>query len=288
MAIDYMALRNWRVPVIEQSLTWRDCALYALGCGVGSEAPQDRDELRFVYEPAMQVLPTMAAVIATPGFWLKDPATGIDWKQVLHGEQMLEIHGTLPISGRIRGTTRVDDIFDKGEGRGAVLYQRRELHDIDTGALIATVRQSNFLRGDGGFGGASEGAPKPHPMPEGRAADRQVDLKTRHDQALLYRLSGDHNPLHIDPEIAVQAGFDKPILHGLGTFGVVGRALIRLLCNEEPSALRRIELRFSAPVYPGETIRTQVWDEGGGQWSFRALSVDRNIVVLNNGRVWVA
>ena len=150
--------------------------------------------------------------------------------------------------------------------------------------MIATARNASFLRGDGGFGGNSEGQPKPNPIPD-RPPDEVHVLPTAPSQALLYRLSGDLNPLHIDPAVAAVAGFPRPILHGLCTFGVAGRSLLASLCDNEPSALRKMGARFSAPCFPGETIRTEIWRDGFGSASFRASVVERDLTVLNNGFV---
>lgn len=283
MTIDYHALKNWPVPSTEQVLTWQDSARYALGCGVGIADPLDLSELQYVYEADMKALPTMAAVIGTPGFWLKDPAIGADWTRILHGEQMLVLHRPLPVSGRFTGVISVEEIFDKGEGRGALLYQRREIHDADSGEHIATVRQSSFMRGDGGCGGMTEGAPKPFALPQDRPCDTSVALPTRPELALLYRLAGDYNPLHIDPAVATSAGFERPILHGMCTFAIAGRALVKHACGDDPTLLREINVRFSSPVYPGETIRTDMWDLGGGDWGFCAYVVERDVKVLDNG-----
>jgi acyl dehydratase len=146
------------------------------------------------------------------------------------------------------------------------------------------VRNSSFLRGDGGRGGSSEPQRKPHPLPE-RAPDESVTLETTANQAMIYRLSGDYNPLHIDPEVAKAGGFDRPILHGLATYGVAGRAVLAALCGNDPARLKRLDARFASPVFPGETIRTDIWREGDGRASYRSSVVERDLVVLNNGYV---
>jgi acyl dehydratase len=146
------------------------------------------------------------------------------------------------------------------------------------------VRNSSFLRGDGGQGGSDEPQPKPRPLPD-RAPDEIVTLKTADNQAMIYRLSGDYNPLHIDPEVAKVGGFDRPILHGLATFGVAGRAILSALCGNQSARLKRLDVRFASPVFPGETIRTEIWREEDGRASYRAVVVERDLVVLNNGYV---
>jgi acyl dehydratase len=286
MAIDYQRLKNWPFAEIEQSYTARDTMLYALGVGLGAD-PMDERQLRFVYEEHLQALPTLAAVLAYPGFWIKDPATGVDWKQVLHGEQGLVIHKPLPASGTVVGRTVIDEIVDKGQGRGALLLAHRDVRDKATGELLCSVASSAFLRADGGFGGPAGPSPKPHAIPE-RAPDIVADLPTLPQAALVYRLSGDYNPLHADPQVAKAAGFPRPILHGLCTYGVAGHALLRELCAYDPTRLKRMDVRFSAPVFPGETIRTEIWREGAGRAAFRCRVVARDVIVINNGLADVA
>lgn len=285
MAIDYQKLKNWHFPDLEHRYEARDTILYALGVGCGAD-PMDRSELPFVYEDGLKALPTMAVVLGYPGFWLKDPNTGVDWRKILHGEQGLVIHKPLPASGTVIGRTRVTEIVDKGPGKGALLYSDREVFDKATGDLLATLTSTTFIRGEGGFGGPSGPAPEPHALPE-RAPDLAVDLKTLPQAALIYRLSGDYNPLHADPDVATAAGFARPILHGLCTYAVAGRAVLKACCGNDPARLRRFDLRFSAPVLPGETIRTEIWRDGS-RVSFRARVVERDIVVLNNGLAEVA
>lgn len=264
-------------PPIEtrQSITAKDTILYALGVGA--------DELRYVYEDGLQTLPTMPAIMAYPGFFWRDPKYGADWSKLLHGETSVTIHAPLPVEGELVGRTRFGPIFDKGAAKGAIVYHTREIRTAD-GTLIATVRNSSFLRGDGGCGGSAEPQPQPHAIPD-REPDAILTLKTADNQALIYRLSGDLNPLHIDPAVARSGGFERPILHGLATFGVAGRALLKLLVDDDPARIRRIDLRFSSPVYPGESIETRVWHEGPSRAAFTARVVERDLLVLNNGYV---
>lgn len=275
MAIDPAALAA-RAPIVSrQILTKRDVMLYALGVG--------SDELSFVYEENLQMLPSMATTLAYPGFVWKEFDLGADWKKVLHGETSIEIHRPLPVEGELVGETTFGPFFDKGADKGTVALQKREIRDA-AGNLLVTVRNSSFLRGDGGQGGSSEPQPKPRPLPD-RPADEVVTLTTAANQAMIYRLSGDYNPLHIDPEVAKAGGFDRPILHGLATFGVAGRAVLAALCDNQSERLKRLDARFASPVYPGETIRTEIWREGEGVASYRASVVERDVVVLNNGYV---
>lgn len=285
MAIDAEKLRRWPFEDVVHRYDVRDTILYALGAGACSD-PLDAAELRYVYEDGLVALPTMAVVLGYPGFWLKEQPTGVDWPKVLHGEQGLVLHRPLPVSGTVIGRTRVTGLADKGAGKGALLLTERDIIDQASGDLLATVTSSSFMRGDGGFGGPSDPVPAPHPLPE-RAPDAVLDLPTLPQAALIYRLSGDYNPLHADPKVAQAGGFPRPILHGLCTYAVAGRALLKLACDNDPARLKSMNVRFSAPVFPGETIRTEIWRDGAVV-SFRASVVERNLVVLNNGRAEVA
>jgi acyl dehydratase len=184
------------------------------------------------------------------------------------------------------GRGRIVDLLDKGKDKGAVLYAERTIVDKASGAPIATLTSAAMLRGDGGFGGKTGPQPAPHAVPE-RAPATRVDIRTHLNSALIYRLSGDRNPLHADPKAAVAGGFKTPILHGLCTFGVAGRALVKGCCGGDPARLESMQVRFSSPVFPGETIRTEIWPDGN-RVSFRARAVERDVVVLNNGLATVA
>jgi acyl dehydratase len=281
MPIVHDHLMHFPIPEIRQRLRWQDSALYALSLGCAQD-PMDGAELRFVTEgPAMQALPTMAVVLGYPGFWLGDPATGVDAVRLVHGEQAVEIHAPLPLEGELIGRSRVTGLVDRGEGKGALIYSERVILDAATGAKLATVEQTTFLRGDGGYGGPSGPVRKAAPEPEGPPS-LVIDLPTRPEMALLYRLNGDHNPLHSDPAVAAKAGFPSPILHGLATFGVVGRALLKAVCGNDPTRFGRMQCRFSAPVFPGETIRTEIWPDSAGA-AFRARVLGRDVQVVSNG-----
>lgn len=285
MAIDYDRLLSLRIPDREQSYTWRDTALYALGLGAGL-GPLSVEDLRFVYEQDMRALPTMAVVLAHPGFWIRDLDTGVDWVRVVHGEQGLEMHRNLPVEGTVVGQNRVLEVVDKGEGRGALILAERRLFDKATGDLLATIRQVTFCRADGGFGGPARSLPPPHAVPD-REPDLTCDITTTPQSALVYRLSGDFNPLHADPAVARAAGFQKPILHGLATYGIAGRAVLAELCGNDPSRLATFDGRFTAPVYPGETFRTEIWRDPADSAlaSFQVRCLERDVIAINNGRI---
>jgi acyl dehydratase len=275
--IEYEKLLNFPIPEVRQRVTPRDAVFYALSVGLGQD-PLDKRQLDFVdADRRLRVLPSMAVVLAHPGFWAANPATGIDAVKVVHGEQRITLHHPLPVEGEVVGRTRVTGLVDKGEGKGALMYSEKEIRDA-SGTLLAVTGSTTFLRGDGGFGGPSGPVIPPNAIP-GTAPDMTVDLPTRTEQALYYRLNGDDNPLHADPDVAARAGFPRPILHGLCTLGVVAHALLRELGNYEAESMKSLSLRFSSPVYPGETIRTEIWRSG----AFRARVVERDVVVVNNG-----
>jgi acyl dehydratase len=245
--------------------------------------PMALAELDFVdHHKELKALPSMPVVLCHPGFWLRNPETGVDAVRVVHGEQGIVLHHRLPVEGELVGRTRVTGIVDKGAGKGALLYSQKQIFNRD-GTLIATTHSTSFARGDGGFGGPSEPAKPGNPAPEG-TPDITVDFPTRPEQALYYRLNGDDNPLHADPVFAAKAGFPRPILHGLCTLGVVTHALLAALCGYDPRRFRAMDLRFTAPVFPGDTIRTEIWRDG----AFRARVVERDVVVVNNGKVVVS
>jgi acyl dehydratase len=281
MAIVTEKLLNLVIPAVEQTYTPKDAMLYALGVGLGFD-PTDRAQLDFVYEKNLKVLPTFAVVLAYPGFWARDLDTGIDAVKVVHGEQGLTLHKPLSPAGAVVGKSRITGVVDKGEGRGALVMFERKIFAKASGELIATVTQTAFCRGDGGFGGPSGPTPKPHELPA-RAPDLVCDLQTSPQAALVYRLSADINPLHADPDVAKAADFPKPILHGLATYGVAGHALLRTVCGYDPMRLKSLNARFTAPVYPGETFRTEIWLDGAVA-SFRTTAIERNVVAISNGR----
>ncbi len=279
--IVYEKLLALKIPEVEHSFGPKDCILYALGLGLGQD-PMNADELAFVYEKNLKALPTFALVQGYSPYWLRNPDSGVNWTKVVHGEQGLTLHKPVKTQGTVIGRTRIVEVIDKGEGKGALVYSERQVTDKASGELLATLKQTTFCRGDGGFGGPLREAPAPHPLPE-RVPDLVCDLPTRPEMALIYRLSGDVNPLHAEPEFAKAAGFPRPILHGLATFGVAGHALLKSLCGYDPARLAAMTGRFSAPVYPGETIRTEIWRDGKVA-SFRARVLERDVLAVNNGR----
>lgn len=284
MAIVYDKLMALDIPPAEQHYTSRDCMLYALGVGLGHD-PMNEDELPFVYEKNLKVLPTMATVLGYIGLWAQDRGTGVDRVKIVNGEQGITLHQPLKSDNTVIGRQRVVEVIDKGAGKGALVYSERKVTDKATGDLIATVTQTTFCRADGGFGGPPRQSPEPHAIPT-RAPDAVCDLGTRPEAALIYRLSGDRNPLHAEPEFAKKAGYPRPIMHGLGNFGTAGHAVLKTMCGYDPDKLASFACRFSAPVFPGETIRTEMWRDGNVV-SFRSKVVERDVVAVSNGRAEV-
>jgi acyl dehydratase len=276
--MNYEALASFEIPDARQNFGPRDAILYALSIGLGQD-PLNPWDLDFVDEcKGPRIVPSFSLVLGHPGFWLADPRTTVDASRLVHAEEGFRVCGPMPASGEVVGKTRICDIVDKGVDKGALLYLEKELRDAETDALIATMTRTLMLRGDGGYRGPSGIARSAAPMPEGPPDFVHV-VPTRPEQALYYRLNGDPNPLHIDPAIAARAGFAKPILHGLCTFGVACQAIMRAVAvGGEP--LTGMTARFSAPVFPGETIQVALWRSG----FFRARVIERDTVALNNGR----
>ena len=275
MPIDYPAILDLRNDGVRASWTDLEPMLYALGLGMGAD-PMDRRELDFVYERALKVVPTFATVLAAAA---NPQPEGLNRALVLDGERRLTLHRPLPATGAVVMDGRVLSVIDKGD-KGAILTREVVIRDASDGAAIATLLSSQFARGDGGFGGPSE-TPPPAPMPD-QAPDLTVDIPTRPDQALLYRLSGDRNPLHSDPDFAANAKFDRPILHGLCTFGICCRAILQTWADYDPSAIKTFGARFSAPTFPGETVTVDLWRDGS-DIAFEAKVAARGVAVIRNG-----
>ncbi len=284
MPLNAEKLLALKIPDVEHAYGPKDCILYALGLGLGQD-PLNADELAFVYEKNLKVLPTFAVMMGYAAYWLRLPEIGVTWEKVVHGEQGLKLHAPVAPQGTVIGRTRILDVVDKGAGKGALIYSERMISDKASGRLLATLTQTTFCRGDGGFGDPKRETPAPHALPA-RAPDGIFDLATRPEMALIYRLSGDVNALHVDPDFAKAAGFPRPVLHGLATFGVAGHALLKAVCGYDPTRLTAMGGRFSAPVFPGETIRTEFWRDGNVV-SFRVRVKERDVTAIDHGRAEV-
>ncbi len=268
------------LPSLEYSYEAKDVILYALGVGAGAEP----DELKFVYENELQVLPTFGVIPPFPSLMSIVGLEGMDFNlaMLLHGEQYLELVREIPTSGKLISYPKIAAIYDKG--KGALVELEVETKD-PKGELIFRNIFSTFIRGEGGFGG--ERGPEPGNEPPQREPDRVVSMQTLPQQALLYRLSGDYNPLHADPNFAAMAGFEKPILHGLCTFGFAGRAVLREYCDNDPARFKAIKVRFSRHVFPGETIITEMWQEQPDKIILRCKTAERGDYCLTNAAVWL-
>jgi acyl dehydratase len=259
--------------------TSKDAMLYALGVGAGT------DELAFTTENTngveQQVLPTMAVVLGAAGGAAVGHIGSFNPAMLVHGEQSIELHGPIPVAGEVSTVGEVTGIFDKG--KGAVIEMRSVSTDTSTGKPLFTNTMSVFIRGEGGWGG-DRGPSGPRNVAPERPADHEVVYQTGPDQALIYRLSGDRNPLHSDPSFAAMGGFDRPILHGLCTYGFTGRALLHSVCGGDPTRFQAMEGRFSSPVFPGEALTVRIWATADGEAVFRTHGGDDR-VVLDAGKV---
>jgi acyl dehydratase len=277
MAIDTSAVGK-QLPAQTFEYTERDVMLYALGVGATT------DELDFVYEKRLKVLPTFAVVPAFPVMMGIGQVVEINPVMVLHGEQRIDLRSPIPTKGKLTTTGKISAIYDKGSG--AVVVVDSETKDAG-GTLLFVNTSSIFVRGGGGFGGERGPSASSKNVPPERKPDHTIEYKTSPDQAALYRLSGDRNPLHIDPEFAKLGGFDRPILHGLCTFGHVGRAILHACCGGDPAKFKDFEVRFSGVVYPGETIVTQIWRESANRVLVQATAAERSEVVIANAAATV-
>lgn len=254
--------------------------LYALGLGCGAEP----DELGFVYEKDLRALPTMAVMMGGASNDIIARG-GIDYTMIVHGEQRLTLHAPLPPAGRMVSDARCLGVVDKGAKTGALVHVESTVRD-GAGTLYATAVMTLFCRGDGGFAGpgaetAPASPPPLSPVPD-RAPDHVIAIATLPQQAAIYRLSGDRNPLHIDPAMATRVGFPRPILHGLCTYGIAGRAIMRACAGNDPARIAGLDARFSSPVYPGETVTTRIWRDGAAV-SFECVVAERGVTVIQNG-----
>ncbi len=268
------------LPPLEYAYSTRDIILYALGIGAGAEP----DELKFVYEGDLEAIPTYGVIPPFGALMDIVGMEGMDFNlaMLLHGEQYLELYRPIPAEGKLISYPKISGIYDKVKGALVEI-------DVETknskGESIFMNRFSTFIRGEGGFGG--ERGPDAGNEPPDRNPDCTVEMKTLPQQALLYRLSGDFNPLHADPSFAGMGGFERPILHGLCTFGFAGRAVLKSYCNNDPSKFRAIKVRFSRHVYPGETIVTEMWKEKDDYIIIRSKTAERGEYCLTNAAVWL-
>jgi acyl dehydratase len=280
MPIDPDRVRNATIPDTAYDWDDDDVILYHLGVGAG-DPPTDPGELEYTYEGSLKVLPTFATIPMFPSMMNVLSIDGLDINpaMILHGEQAIELHGAIPTAARVTNRARVADLYDKGKG-ALVVIEIVSVDDEET--PLFTNRASIFVRGEGGFGGPS--GPEPGNPPPSREPDHVIDSVTLPQQALLYRLSGDKNPLHADPAFAALGGFDRPILHGLCSYGVVCKAVVDDVFGGNTAAISAFSARFSGVVYPGETIVTRVWREPD-RWIVDASTAERGSVVISNASI---
>ena len=281
---DVEAELSQQAEQIPGSYTDRDSLLYAVAIGLGRD-PMDPKELEYVCETVgNRVVPTAATVLSRPN-WLGGNSqtlmSKMNFALMLHGEQRLVMHQPLPAAAETLISTRTTGVYDKGEGKGALLISETDVK-LSDGSPLVTLGSTLFYRADGGFGGQSEGAPVPHPLPD-REPDAVCEMPGRIDQAILYALCGDRNPLHRDPEFARKAGFDRPILHGLCSYGIACHAVLKTILDYDQSRITGFDVRFSAPVFPGETQIVDLWQDGK-VISFRVRIKERGVVSINNGK----
>src|SRR5213592_1728544 len=270
MPVDLKAVGK-KLGAVTHTYGERDVMLYALGVGCGT------DDLQFTYERDLKVLPTFAVIPSFPAMLNLGDAMDVNPAMVLHGEQRIELHAEIPTSGTITTTPMIKAIYDKVKGALVVV----ETESVDPkGRLLFRNTAGIFARGEGGFGG-DRGPSGPRNLPPDRPPDKSIAMKTLPQQALLYRLSGDMNPLHADPDFAKLGGYDRPILHGLCTYGHAGRAVLKAYCNNEPARMKSLEVRFSGVVYPGETITTDMWQIAPGKIVLTART-ERGEAVLSS------
>ncbi len=278
--MNFDAVLARKFPPIEQTYTAKDTILYALGVGLGAD-PVNRAELPFLYEKILRIIPAQASVIAAPGMWLAEPVLGVNYPKVLNGEQGIVFERPLKPEASVRSEFEILGIEDKGKEKGSVLFFEKRILDAVDGKIICRVRSTYFLRADGGCGNWGTPLAPAAPLPD-RAPDKIVDLPTSKRQALIYRLSGDYNPLHIDPDVATAAGFSVPIAHGLSTYGIACFGLVQQICHGDPDRLAEMFTRFSKPVLPGDTVRLELFEERD-IWRFRARVTERDEIVLDRG-----
>ena len=280
MPIQYPEILELKETDIEFEYTDRETMLYAIAVGLGSD-PLNEAELPFVYEKDLRAIPTLATVVAW-GAGVSTQRLGVNYKMVLHGEEETLLHRPMPAAAKLKADSGVVEVYDKGEGKGALIIRQTVLRDAEDDEPIATLNRTIVARGDGGCGGVQGKAPVPHPTPE-REPDAHIEYTTRPDQAILYRLCGDRNPLHVDPAVGQSVGFEGPILHGLCTYGITCRAVLETYCDFDPAQIASHAARFSAPVYPGDTIAVDLWRDSDVV-SFQASVPERGKTVIKNGK----
>ena len=279
MPIDPNKARGARLPDGQTSYTKDQVILYHLGLGAGVPAT-DPQELEYTYEKNLKVLPSFAVIpsFGSMGGIGNVPGLQFNFAMLLHGEQEVILHRPLPVEAKLETTAHIPEIYDKG--KAALVILETEAKDEATGLPLFTNRFSMFIRGEGGFGGDS--GPKVGNVAPERAPDGVVERKTLPQQALIYRLSGDKNPLHADPEFAKLGGFDTPIIHGLCSYGIACKAIVDAVLGGDVTQVARYQARFAGVAFPGETYRISYWKDGAKRILLEASSAERSAKIISN------
>ncbi|MDC9812690.1 MULTISPECIES: MaoC family dehydratase [Rhizobium] len=278
MTLSAQSILDFPVPQATHLVTARDAILYALSVGYGTNALEE-NALNYVYERDLVTAPTLANIVAHPGPWMQQ--TGVDWTRLVHSEHRLTIHRPVPLDVPLISRSRVLSVVDRGVEKGMFVSFERLIATANGDEPIATIVQTNACRGDGGCGSVGS-APEPlSKVPDGEP-DFEFNIDVPANAALLYRLNGDLNPLHVDPQAAGRSGFDRPILHGLCSFGYAGYGIAAALDPDMATGLSAIAARFSAPIFPGETITLQIW-RNDADIRFKGIVASRGVTILDNG-----
>lgn len=278
MTISAQSILDFAIPKATQVVSARDAILYALSVGYGIDALDDQ-ELKYVYERDLVTAPTLANIVAHPGPWMQQ--TGVDWTRLVHSEHRLTIHRPVPVDVPLISRSRVLSVFDRGVEKGMFVSFERLIATADGDQPVATIVQTNACRSDGGCGSAGS-TPEPLSKVPDRPPDFEFNVDIPQNAALLYRLNGDLNLMHVDPQAARKSGFARPILHGLCSFGYAGYAIVAAIDPSMATGLSSIAARFSAPIFPGETITLQMW-RNDAEVRFRGLVALRGATILDNG-----
>lgn len=275
MAFDPQRLIDWDFGEQRHSYAARDAILYALGIGLPI-ALGDSVDLNFLLEDRLRVVPSFAVTLATPGMWPKRPELEIDWVKVLHMAHAARFETPLPRAADVVSRARITELYDRGEDKGSVCVLQRQVRDAKDGTLYCTIEQTVAMRGNGGFGGAPLPKVDRPAMPD-RPPDHVETVQISPRAALIYRLSGDVNPLHADYDVARKAGYKQPILHGLASYGTACAVVLRAFCGGDPSRMKSLDLRFAGVVMPGEALDFSCWKEGS-RVMFEVKVGDRTVI----------
>jgi hypothetical protein len=280
MPLDYEKIKNWPFKPVMRRYTRADVVRFARGFGAGLPGTLQQDDVRFLDPSGAVAMPMAAVALADGEFWQRDPEAGLSWQQMVHAAEAITMHRPLPAEGSVVVTRRNVEVYDRGVDKGAVVWEQQHLSDI-SGELLVTIDVTSVLRADGGFGGAAEGAPTPKRVPADRDPDLVLEVATPTCERPVFQLA-------VDLDIATSIPNARPgqrMLRGVGSFGLAGRAVLKLLCDNEPRRLRHLGVRYAGPMLTDETMRIEVWRTGTGSAAFRMHAVERDVPVLNHCHV---